>query len=141
MPPKMFSCTLCGKEVSKRQSLSLESLGGGKGRACRDHEIVVQLVEQKKLETEEQELLQKVGSALRIMQGTALIRVMHTIHGVPTELLYNRLRMAGWPREDIEKVREQVAEQGGPQMSREEIQDSIFMAVHLHQRNQEAQTG
>ncbi|MBT4849683.1 hypothetical protein HON36_02435 [Candidatus Parcubacteria bacterium] len=148
MPPKMYNCTLCGNEVSRRQSLSLKSLGGGDGRACRDHDLVVQLLEQQRQASEkqfrraeEERVIRDVSRTMRIMQGTALVRMMHSIHGTSPERIYAQMRFKGWPREDIEEVRQQVADQGGPQMSEDEIQEALFMAVHLTNKGLIAKTG
>jgi len=49
MPIPMIVCRICGKEVTKRSTLSLSNLGS-EGRACRSHPEVLTLLEEKTTE-------------------------------------------------------------------------------------------
>ena len=54
MPPKSFTCKVCGEEVSKRQSYQYED-----GRACKTHEETMEAKTQKDERVERKKLLQE----------------------------------------------------------------------------------
>lgn len=137
MPAVMVRCVVCGQEVSKRSTLSLSELGGGNGRACRAHELVRDLVESKERKTEEERVWAKGERAMRIVTGTALVRVLMTFHGVPPEVIYTRLKWNGYSSDVIEDIKKEVAEEGGPEMGPDEIEDTLAMAAVLKQRSDE----
>ena len=55
MPPKTFTCVICGKTVTKPKSWSSLQIGLNKeGRVCRDHEEVRDAISLMQKEKEDQ---------------------------------------------------------------------------------------
>lgn len=142
---KKVICVICGCEVSKRSTLSLVPVGQD-GRACRSHEEVRQMVnsieemrQKKKKDSEVQAKMEKVTNNLRVIQGAATVRALHTVHGVPAEVLYARMRLRGWPGELVAEIKKEVARQGGPKMSQEEVLTSMMAYGELQKRATAAQ--
>jgi len=134
MSVPMVTCEICHQEVTKRSTLSLESLdlGGviGLGRACRSHEQVTQALAAKIEQEKLRGLITLASAGLRIMSGAASVRVLHTFFKWPEELIYFRLsaRMA---KKEVEQIREEVKKMGGPLMSSQEMINSVNVAASL----------
>ena len=139
MPPKMFTCALCGHEVSKRKSLAFSD-----GRACRDHEEVQEMIrraeEQAKIEKIDKEKIDKeMNENLMVFMYSEQIRVLHTINGLPLSFLYDRIRQfmerSNIDLKVLDLIKEEVEERGA-KISVKEIQESMMswmvMQRHLH---------
>ncbi len=135
---KLFQCLICGKEVSRRKSVSLSELDGREGRACKHHPEVMEMIQKKADETEalirlEADIKARLEAAakegeriLRVIAASAYIRMTHTIYGTNPEVIYSNFRRNGMPEEMIEEVKIQVEKSGGPLMSHEELLSSII---------------
>ncbi len=134
MPPQMITCVFCGTLVSKRQSLSLETLGVGQGRACRGHTQVTELVTALQLQREMQRSMDEVQLRLRVMSAVVMIRILHTFQGVPVDLLYHKMTRAGFKPAELRMIRDEVARSGGPLMSADETTVAAFMAIEIIRR-------
>jgi hypothetical protein len=122
MPIPTVQCALCGKEVTKRSTLSLAALGSDNvGRACRNHEEIALLVQALEEQTKAKRELREIDQALRIMSAAAMVRMSCSLYHVSPETLYARFQMAGILPGVIEKVKAEVARLGGPIMTSEEI--------------------
>ncbi len=133
MPPKTCKCALCGQTVTKRSTLSLEELGGGDGRACREHEEVINLVTMHEQKQADDKLLRAAMNTLRAMSLAAIVRGMYTFEGVPPEFIYQRVKASGLPQEVIDKARKMVADQGGPLMTEKDIETLAITTVLFSQ--------
>jgi len=136
MPPKMFTCAICGQEVSKRKSLDLHELNGQEGRACRDHEEVQNLVELKAAREKEQRKLTAANEAIFIMFAVAEIRVRNTLFGMPPEIFYFQFRKNKVPKHVIAKVQAKIEEMGA-KMSPGEMAVSLATGLSMRKRMQE----
>jgi len=141
MPPKVYTCVICGQTVTRRKSLSLETLGGGEGRACRDHQQVADLVqtmeelkEAQHQRQEEELMMSEVIRKLRVMSAATTLRILHSTGGLSPETFYARLRMVGYPNDMIKDIHNEVDHQGGPLMNQEELLSAMIGAVDLHRR-------
>lgn len=134
MSPQTITCALCGLQINKRQSLSLETLGIGQGRACRGHpeiqELIVALQSKQKLRWE----LDKAQLKMRIMSAASMVRVLHTAIGLPTDRLYMKLEIAGLKPEEIQMVRREVDRLGGPLMGEDEALMATITAMDILRR-------
>lgn len=146
MPIKVTVCVFCNREVTKKSTLDLGVLDKTKrGRACRAHPEVQELlarakllseadeIRQKKVE-EERAAWQKAERAMKVLEGSALARVLHTVHGMPVDTIYARLRFIGYSADVIEEVKAEVERRGGPKMTSEEIQTSALSYLELQRR-------
>ena len=127
MAIKMTVCAICHKEATKASTLSLKELGGGEGRACRSHDEVKALVEKHRQAFDNSIAQENMEEGLAVITAVSAIRVYHTIHGMPLELIYSRLARAHSPA-TMEKIKKEV-ERLGPNMSVQEIQESIIVAA------------
>ena len=76
----------------------------------------------------------KAKRALDIMMAAAMVRVLHTVHGVSVDYVYLRLRQdKGFTPDMIDEVAALIDERGGPLMSEQEIQGAIFSAIAAKQ--------
>lgn len=125
MPIQMVECAFCHKTVTKRSTLSLEQLGAGKGRACRNHEEIVQLVQALTDITELKRKLHECDRNMLVIYAAAAVRVMFTLCKVQPDVSYTRMRFAGVSTGDIQAIQNEVAIQGGPLMSPVEIATAI----------------
>lgn len=139
MPIPMATCQICGREVTKRKTLSLAALGIDRsGRVCRNHPEVEALLAVIDKQTKEERSWKEIGRRLRIMSSAAAIRVLCSIHGLTPEFCYLRLSLLpGITPGDVREVAKEVERLGGPIMSREEIRDCIFSAFWVDERRQE----
>lgn len=141
MPAKTYTCALCKETVSRRKSLSLEVLGAGDGRACRKHPEVVELVraleEQRQVEwqrQEEQRSMNETFYKLRVMSAASMCRSLHTVRGLDPETFYARLRLAGYPHNMINDIRDEVDRLGGPLMDEQETLTAVVGAMALRRK-------
>lgn len=134
MPIPQVVCALCGKTVSKRSTLSLEALGGGDGRACRDHEVVRTLAQECAAAARLKRDLSVIERRLRVMSAAAGIRVMCTATRIDPELLYYRLRSAGYPDTIIEEIKKEIDLLGGPIMSTKELGEAMLIGMMLNEK-------
>lgn len=139
MPVKTCQCALCGKTVSRRSTLSLENIGGGEGRACREHEEVINLLSSKE---KQQKWEKESREAIQILQAFSLaaaVRAMHTFQGIPPEVIYFRVKRNGMPVEVIDRAKKLVADQGGPLMTTKEVEEAVIGAAFLRIHHRETQ--
>ena len=118
MPGKMVVCAICGQEVSKRSTLSLQELGQGNGRACRTHDEVAVLVDERH-EKVKGRLKEKIASlsetyATRTIRIAAYICLFHTFEGIPIQSLYDELTSRKLPPDTIKDIKYAVSHLGGP---------------------------
>ena len=123
---KLFSCAICGKEVSRRKSVWLKILDGRDGRACKDHPEIIKVFRDKFNAAQMQRDMEKLNKVLRVMAGIALVRVAYTLRGIPPEVIYFDLSRSGTPGDIISEIKKGVAEKGGPIMSESEVLDSMI---------------
>ncbi len=121
MPVKMTKCCLCDKEVTKRSTLELRNLGCEKGRACRSHKMVTNLV----IAYEEREnFLRKVCAVddkFRVINIVTCVRVFKAFLNIDSEVVYNKLFYNGVPFNIIEEARRQV-DKLGPMSNQEKME-------------------
>jgi len=126
MPPKTFTCKICGKEVSKRKSWAYEG-----GRACREHEEVQAAKElerqaqEKKISDEE---TNKAVEEMQVVSMTAAIRTAHTLHGIPVQVMLTRFQLSGTSAKVLKRIREEL-DKLGAKMSDEEVGTAMVDAV------------
>ncbi len=135
MPIAMVRCTICGAEVTKKSTFSLKEIGGNEGRACRTHPEVQELVRQHTQHVAEERTMRKAEEAMQTLSGVAAVRVFHSFHGMPTEVVYGRLRAGGYSNAAIKRIEEEVAREGGPQMSNDEMLGTVLTATELGRRS------
>lgn len=124
MPPKTITCCICGKEISKRKSLQFRD-----GRACRDHQEVIEVVEKNKKELEDIETIRKVNETMQVLALTCQVRLL--IHcGGPAAFLLQRVESV-FGSSVATKVRHEV-KQRGP-LTDEEIERSLLTYMHARQ--------
>ncbi len=126
MPIQTVKCEMCGNEVTKRSTLSLESLGASGGRACRSHDEVRQLVEVFERKQQYADRTTKANASFAILARAALLRTMCTLHNLPPEAIYARFRYLGMSEHEISDVRKQVDELGGPIIPQAEMLASVL---------------
>lgn len=145
MPAKTVVCNICGDEVSKRKSLAF-----GDGRACRQHDEVVQALEEQKRKLQEQRALQnykeegkrldrEIHENMQMIALGAYIRVQHSVHGIPVDRLYNLLSIVHGKKK-MDKVMDQLNAGGGPYTDPEElISNALYlsMAMDKHKKGNE----
>ncbi|MFC1598530.1 hypothetical protein ACFL2U_00765 [Patescibacteria group bacterium] len=136
MPPKTVKCEICGQEVSKRQTLSLQDLNGSSGRACRDHEELQNLLELKAKREETERTLTVANEAMFVLMAVAEIRVTSSLLGVPPAIHYMRFRQNKVPKHLIAKVQAKV-EELGEKMSPVEMAVSLASGLSMRQRMRE----
>jgi len=119
MPVKEVTCIVCGNVVSKRKSLAF-----GEGRACREHEEVVQMIEGKAQEELDKKLMASADEMMRVITLTSFVRVTHSLHGVPLVVLLAKVRQT-YGKDVEKKVMDSIEEQGGATI------DPIDMAASL----------
>jgi len=95
-------CVICGKSVSRRKSLAYKE-----GRACRDHQEVMDAAR----EAEFSSMNDKALSKLNVISGAALVQALHSVRGVPVEAC-----MALLPeyltKEERREIRRELKERG-----------------------------
>jgi hypothetical protein len=128
MPPKTVLCCICKATVSKRSTLSL-----GDKRACRTHDEVKAFLDDKDREEEERKRWAEVDHKMRVISISSGVRMMHTLQGIPVELLYLRVRQVHGKEMEAE-IRETVAERGGPVVGHEELMQAALMGAALNKR-------
>ncbi len=106
MAAKEVVCGICGETVSKRQSLAFAD-----GRACRSHEEVIQMLEDKAQGELDKKLMASADEMMKIITLTSFVRCTHSLHGIPLVVLYARIRQT-YGRETLNKVIAAVEEQG-----------------------------
>lgn len=120
---KEVVCVICGKSVSRRKSLAYKE-----GRACRDHQEVVDATR----EAEFSSMNAKASSKLRVISGAAMVDVLHSVRGVPMEV-----GMALLPRdltkEERREIRRGLNEHGG-MLSSDEATSSLLAYGELKKR-------
>jgi hypothetical protein len=131
MPVPMVECTLCGETVTKRSTISLQALGVGGGRACRNHEDVAQLMQRLTEISEHERTCRDADRNLTIILAAAAVRVQCTLHGISPEALYDRFRWAGMRAGDLQAVKKEVERLGGPRMSAVDIAGMLMDATQL----------
>lgn len=138
MPPKVIRCELCGVETSKRQSLSLDSLRIGKGRACRSHDEVLaasekleQIRRERVSREKEEEMMRSVGRTMRIITLVSGVRMLSAWHGIPQETLLARVAWTQ-PRDIYEEVFAEVQRQGP--VTSDEMTTAILTALEWKKR-------
>ncbi len=119
----LIVCAICGQEVSKRASLSLEPIGRS-GRACRIHDKVVDMVERMSSKNRENtadadllKMVEKDEDWFKVLFGAEAIRYLFSVEYLPEEALYEGLVRKGYSSEVIGKIRERVRVLGGPQVT------------------------
>ena len=97
MPAKVCTCCICGNEVSKRQTLAFAD-----GRACREHEEVVNFVESQRQALSEQrqkakdkaemdKVMKEINDRMRLFAIASYIQVQHSLHGHPVSRILSYL--------------------------------------------------
>ena len=132
MSVKTIVCELCGKEVTKRKSLSLKEIGLGDGRACRDHTEVVEAVERMQEAQRQRKVSQEAHEIMQVISIASCVRVYSTVRGMDPEYIYYKLKMQGVPKRVIDKAKEEVSKQGGPKMSSDEMLTSMIAYGQFH---------
>ena len=118
---KMVVCSICHKEVTRASTLSLKELGGGEGRARRTHDEVKALIEKRNRDWENNRILERADSAMKIVAAVSCIRVFHTTRGIPLDVMYSQFWASSrFTPEEMEEIRKGV-ETRGAVMSRDEI--------------------
>lgn len=128
------ACCICGRQVTKRSTLSLAELGGNPGRACREHQEVTDLLQRFRSEARTQAAEKEAMDGLQVLSATALVRVWHTLRGIDPELIYTRLELGGFPNDLIPRLRKSVEQAGGPRMTDEEFSRASLTASVLTQK-------
>jgi len=145
MPPQMVTCEICGEQVSKRKSLSLQEINGQTGRACRHHPELEQMIAEKKdkemaekarlqVKRDEKRKEQQAAENLFIMFAVSEIRVMGTLLNIPPEHFYVGHLLNGTPKHVIDKIKAEVQKQGATMNQTELIHSSIMALELLNQR-------
>ena len=126
MPAETIICNICKKEVSKRKSLNFHG-----GRACRDHEEVIKMVEEQKMH----ECTKKAIRIMKKINAVSFVRAFHTLRGVPVCILLEHVRR----KCNNEEYKAIVAEldKRGYEMSDDEILTSMVMYGDLLKRNEQ----
>lgn len=127
----MVECVICKKEVSKRSTISLKKLGGGDGRACKTHESVEKLLEDHERKNRDERAIERTKRTIMITNGAAYVRTMCTFRGFSPGEIYVHFREKCYSADIINEIREEVARQGGSEMSPSEILETFLMAEVL----------
>ncbi len=132
MPITTVVCAICGREVTKRATLSLKELNGTEGRACRSHTEVAQLAAEVSQRRLDDKLMADVQSKLRVMSAVALVRWLCTLQGMPLTLVLWQLE-AKLSKHEYEAVVAEIA-RVGEKMTEAEVLQGIIGAAELRKR-------
>lgn len=81
--PKEIICNICGETVTKRKSLAFKD-----GRACREHQEVVDMVKSRIREED----MKKIDEKMSLISAVSMVRVLHTVRGIPVTPLLWQIR-------------------------------------------------
>ncbi|MEN6622408.1 MAG: hypothetical protein ABFD50_12755 [Smithella sp.] len=127
METKMVTCAICNKQVSKRQSILIESYG----RICRNHPEVEQH-KAKLAETAEKmrqdKKLEEAMKSLQVMTIVEQIRMTAKVTGHPLSMITTLISFR-LPKDIREKVKQEVFAKGP--VSDKELEEAIGMAVRF----------
>jgi hypothetical protein len=92
MPVLLVECVLCGLLVSKRSTLSLETLGAGSGRACRTHGEIAELKAEACGQSRQSYAFREVRERMNIVSFAVVIRLLCSLYAYTPEYVIARLR-------------------------------------------------
>ncbi len=131
----MIKCALCGKEVTKRQSLLIEPYG----RICRNHpeveahkeklaQEVAAIKAKVAADKEMDEHLKKAGRMLNIISMTEMLRVLAYKKDLPVEIVTLAL-LDKIPADIRDEVIKEIRAKGS--ITDDEMSQSIFAYAHM----------
>ena len=157
MPPKYYTCEICGNLVSRRESLALENLNGQSGRACRHHSEVIDILQKQKQEKIDQAKVvrlcsgeqathcvvwpdelknsfQEISRTMSVISTAEGMRMMHSIHKIPESELIAKLKKVAPDEQFVHEVLDHIEKAGGFLLSQKEIDNAIMMSIVLAKR-------
>ncbi len=128
--PKTVTCVICGQEVSKRKSLAYSD-----GRACRDHEDVIKMVQEIKNSKAQKRLDEKIKSSSWEWTKILIVeqyRVYWSMYNQMTARVYLSSILHKLHKDERKEIRELVA--NAEPMTPDEITKSLMTYMHFHEK-------
>jgi len=128
--PKTFNCVICDQEVSKRKSLAY-----GDGRACRDHENVIKMVQEIKNSKAQKRLDEKIKSSSWEWTKILIIE-QYRVYWSMYNLSLARVHLRSFLHKLDKKKRDEIYEliEKAEPMTQEEITKSLITYMHFHEK-------
>lgn len=127
---KEIVCIICHETITKRKSLSF-----GKGRACRVHDEVIQMLEDNQYSREMEKLAdqakKRMDEMFTVISLSQQIRISHTFKDIPLAVMLERVRFT-FGGEIRSKVMDEL-DKNGLGISSEDL----ILALELFRRRNE----